>query len=177
MLLASTDKAGVGTNVQTRAVALHHVNPPHKPAEFEQRDGRVERPGNLMIKLDQPVEILRYLSERSFDSFMYQALERKQRPINMMMSGHKVGRVLEEIDDLGVSFAQAKAVVSGNPLLLDLAQANTDLTRLRNLADGHRQAQARLRRKVEVLGQRITQQEAHRRPPPGSRRRRRRRPR
>ncbi|MCU4750307.1 UvrD-helicase domain-containing protein [Streptomyces sp. G-5] len=159
VLLASTEKAGVGTNVQTLAVALHHVDPPHKPAEIEQRDGRIWRPGNKMIKLDKPVQILRYLSEKSFDSYMYQALERKQRPINMVMSGRKVGRVMEEVDDLGISFSEAKAAITGNTLLLDLAQANADLTKLRNLADGHKQAQSRLRRKVQVLGERIAETE------------------
>ncbi|MFE0453052.1 DEAD/DEAH box helicase family protein [Streptomyces sp. NPDC058914] len=160
VLFASTEKAGVGTNVQTRAVALHHADPPHKPAEWEQREGRVDRPGNLIIKAGMPAEYYRYIAEHSFDSFMFQQLERKQRPIVQIMSGRKVGRVLEEIDPVGASFAQAKAVATGNPLLLELAEATAELTKLHNLADGHRQAQARMRRKVEVLEDTIRDGEA-----------------
>ncbi|MET9399296.1 hypothetical protein [Kitasatospora sp. NPDC002965] len=151
VLLASTDKAGVGTNVQTRGVALHHADPPHRPADWEQREGRFDRPGNLMIDIGRPVKFFRYISENSFDSYMFQGLERKQRPVTQIMSGRKVGRVIEEIDPVGAGFAEAKAIASGNPLLLELAEATGKLTQLHARADGHRQAQSRMRRRVEVL--------------------------
>ncbi|TLQ38938.1 hypothetical protein [Streptomyces marianii] len=159
VLFASTEKAGVGTNVQTRGVALHHADPPHKPAEWEQREGRLDRPGNGLIDLGMEVEFYRYLAKNSFDSFMFQQLERKQRPIVQIMSGRKVGRVIQEIDPVGAGFGQAKAIVAGNPLLLELADVNGELQVLLNAADGHRQAQSRMRRKVEVLADQISQAE------------------
>ncbi|MFB6840233.1 hypothetical protein [Streptomyces sp. NPDC056361] len=159
VLFASTEKAGVGTNVQTRGVALHHADPPHKPAEWEQREGRLDRPGNGLIDLDMEVEFYRYLAKNSFDSFMFQQLERKQRPIVQILSGQKVGRVIQEIDPVGAGFGQAKAIVAGNPLLLEMAEVNGQLGVLLNAADGHRQAQSRMKRKVEVLDEQIVKAE------------------
>ncbi|GAA3312181.1 hypothetical protein GCM10020295_83340 [Streptomyces cinereospinus] len=155
VLFMSSEKGGTGVNVQTRAVALHHADPPHKPAEWEQREGRAWRPGNLLIKINRPVQFLRYIALNSFDSYMFQQLERKQRPIVQIMSGRKVGRVIQEIDPVGAGFGQAKAVATGNPMLLELADVNGELTMLLNEADGHRQAQARMKRKVEVLSDQI----------------------
>ena len=81
MLLGSTDKLGVGTNIQTRCVALHHVDAPWRPADVEQREGRALRPGNL----NPAVDLYRYVTEKSFDSFMWQALERKARFIGQVL--------------------------------------------------------------------------------------------
>ncbi|MEV6147036.1 DEAD/DEAH box helicase family protein [Streptomyces sp. NPDC051992] len=159
VLFMSSEKGGTGVNVQTRGVALHHADPPHKPAEWEQREGRLDRPGNLLIDLDMEVEFLRYIALNSFDSYMFQQLERKQRPIVQIMSGRKVGRVIQEIDPVGAGFGQAKAVATGNPMLLELADVNGELTMLLNEADGHRQSQARMRRKVDVLGDQISDAE------------------
>ncbi|WP_406707173.1 hypothetical protein OH749_31285 (plasmid) [Streptomyces albidoflavus] len=159
VLFMSSEKGGTGVNVQTRGVALHHADPPHKPAEWEQREGRLHRPGNRLIDLDRPVEFLRYVALNSFDSYMFQQLERKQRPIVQIMSGRKVGRVIQEIDPVGASFAQAKAVATGNPMLLELADVNGQLTVLLNEADGHRQSQARMQRKTEVLADAIREAE------------------
>lgn len=155
VLFMSSEKGGTGVNVQPLAVALHHADPPHKPAEWEQREGRVDRPGNLLIKLDLPAEFYRYIALNSFDSYMFQQLERKQRPIVQIMSGRKVGRVIQEIDPVGAGFGQAKAIATGNPLLMELADANGELTVLLNAADGHRQSQSRMRRKAEVLSDQI----------------------
>ena len=159
VLFMSSEKGGTGVNVQTRGVALHHADPPHKPAEWEQREGRLWRPGNGLIALDMEVEFYRYLALNSFDSYMFQQLERKQRPIVQIMSGRKVGRVIQEIDPVGAGFGQAKAIVAGNPLLMKLADVNGELTVLLNEADGHRQAQSRMRRKVEVLSEQIQEAE------------------
>ncbi|MFE7446243.1 hypothetical protein ACFU7X_37995 [Streptomyces chartreusis] len=159
VLFMSSEKGGTGVNVQTRGVALHHADPPHKPAEWEQREGRLWRPGNGLIDLDMEVEFFRYLALNSFDSYMFQQLERKQRPIVQIMSGRKVGRVIQEIDPVGASFGQAKAIVAGNPMLMELADVNGELTVLLNEADGHRQAQSRMKRKVEVLSESIAEAE------------------
>ncbi|MFD5565537.1 hypothetical protein [Kitasatospora griseola] len=159
VLFMSSEKGATGVNVQTRGVALHHADPPHKPAEWEQREGRFWRPGNGLIGLGMKVQFFRYLAKNSFDSYMFQQLERKQRPIVQIMSGRKVGRVIQEIDPVGAGFGQAKAIVAGNPLLMELADVNGELTVLLNEADGHRQAQGRLRRKVEVLAAQIREAE------------------
>ncbi|MFF9892985.1 hypothetical protein ACF1G1_26095 [Streptomyces albidoflavus] len=159
VLFMSSEKGGTGVNVQTRGVALHHADPPHKPAEWEQREGRLHRPGNRLIDLDMEVEFLRYIALNSFDSYMFQQLERKQRPIVQIMSGRKVGRVIQEIDPVGAGFGQAKAIATGNPMLMELADVNGELTMLLNEADGHRQAQARMKRKTEVLTDEIREAE------------------
>ncbi|WP_030200641.1 hypothetical protein [Streptomyces sp. NRRL S-87] len=159
VLFMSSQKGGTGVNVQPRGVALHHVDPPHRPDEWEQREGRLDRPGNKMIKLGKPVQFLRYLALNSFDSYMFQQLERKQRPIVQILSGRRVGRVIEEIDAVGAGFGAAKAIVAGNPLLMELADVNGQLQVLLNAADGHRQAQRRMHSKVEILDQEIGQAE------------------
>ncbi|MER7761324.1 hypothetical protein [Streptomyces sp. NPDC097619] len=159
VLFMSSQKGGTGVNVQPRGVALHHVDPPHRPDEWEQREGRLDRPGNKMIKLGKPVTFLRYLALHSFDSYMFQQLERKQKPVVQILSGHRVGRVIEEIDAVGAGFGAAKAIVAGNPLLMELADVNGQLQVLLNAADGHRQAQRRMQSKVEILGQEISQAE------------------
>ncbi|THA65353.1 hypothetical protein E6R60_33075 [Streptomyces sp. A0642] len=155
VLFSSSTKGATGVNVQTRGVALHHADPPHRPDEWAQREGRLHRPGNKLIDIDMEVEFYRYIALNSFDSYMFQQLERKQRPIVQIMSGQKVGRVIQEIDPVGAGFGMAKAIAAGNPLLMDLANVNGELTVLLNEADGHRQAQARMKRKVEVLSETI----------------------
>jgi N12 class adenine-specific DNA methylase len=140
VLLGSTDKLGVGTNIQTRCVALHHVDAPWRPADVEQREGRALRPGNLCPQ----VGVFRYVSEKSFDSFMWQALERKARFIGQVMSGRLAGRDVDDIGDATLSFAEVKAIATGNPLLLDMAEASATVTRLRQLAAGHSRGVRRL---------------------------------
>ena len=152
VLLGSTDKLGVGTNIQTRCVALHHVDAPWRPADVEQREGRALRPGNL----NPTVEIFRYVTERSFDSFLWQALERKSRFIGQVLSGRPTGRDVDDLGDATLSYAEVKALATGNPLLLELAEANSQVTRLRQLAAGHTRAGRRLADSVRAWEQQIT---------------------
>jgi N12 class adenine-specific DNA methylase len=133
VLLGSTDKLGVGTNIQTRCVALHHVDAPWRPADVEQREGRALRPGNL----NPAVDLYRYISEGSFDSYMWQTLERKARFIGQVLGGRTSGRDVDDIGDATLSYAEVKALATGNPLLLDLAEANAEVARLRSLSTGH----------------------------------------
>ncbi|HLH57811.1 MAG TPA: helicase-related protein, partial [Streptosporangiaceae bacterium] len=140
VLLGSTDKLGVGTNIQTRCVALHHVDAPWRPADVEQREGRALRPGNLNAWVD----IYRYVSEKSFDSYMWQTLERKARFIGQVLGGHPAGRDVDDIGDATLSYAEVKALATGNPLLMDLAAANAEVTRFRHLATAHVRATRRL---------------------------------
>jgi len=152
VLLGSTDKLGVGTNIQTRCVALHHVDAPWRPADVEQREGRALRPGNL----SPSVEIYRYVSEKSFDSFMWQTLERKARFIGQVLSGRPAGRDVDDIGDSTLSYAEVKALATGNPLLLELAEANAQVTRLRHLATAHTRATRRLAGSVTTWQQQIS---------------------
>jgi len=151
VLLGSTDKLGVGTNIQTRCVALHHVDAPWRPADVEQREGRALRPGNL----NPSVEVFRYVSEKSFDSFFWQVLERKARFIGQVLGGRPAGRDVDDIGDATLSYAEVKALATGNPLLLELAEANAQVTRLRQLATAHTRATRRLAGSVTAWQQQI----------------------
>ena len=152
VLLGSTDKLGVGTNIQTRCVALHHVDAPWRPADVEQREGRALRPGNL----NSWVDIFRYVSEKSFDSFMWQTLERKARFIGQVLGGRPAGRDVDDIGDSTLSYAEVKALATGNPLLLELAEANAEVLRLRHLSTAHVRATRRLSGSIAGWEQQIT---------------------
>lgn len=133
VLIGSTTKMGVGTNVQARVTMLHHVDVPWRPADVEQRDGRGMRQGNQNPELG----IVRYVVERSFDSYMWQTIERKARFISQIMRGRLDVREIEDIGDTAMSAAEAKALSSGNPLLLEKANADNDLSRLQRLERAH----------------------------------------
>ena len=126
VLIGSTQKMGTGTNVQKRLVALHHADAPWKPAEVEQRDGRILRQGND----NEEVAIFRYVTEGSFDAYMWQALETKARFISQVMTGENGARRAEDIGGQELSYAEVKAIASGNPAVLTLAEADAELQRL-----------------------------------------------
>jgi N12 class adenine-specific DNA methylase len=151
VLLGSTDKMGVGVNVQRRAIALHHVDAPWRPDQVEQRDGRIWRPGNL----NQAIDIYRYVTEGSFDAFMWQALERKERGLRPLLSGQFHVRSIEDIGEVALDYAQIKAVSTGNPLLLEANQAAIDVKRLTKLASAHHRAQRRLNGDIAIIQQKI----------------------
>ena len=109
-------------NVQMRLVALHHLDAPWKPAEVEQRDGRILRQGNE----NEEVAIYRYVTEGSFDAYMWQALETKARFIAQVMTGANAARRAEDIGSQELSFAEVKAIASGNPAVLTLAEADAE---------------------------------------------------
>jgi N12 class adenine-specific DNA methylase len=129
VLIGSTGKMGVGTNVQARAVALHHMDCPWRPADISQREGRIMRQGNQ----NSEVDIIRYVTERSFDAYMWQAVERKARFITQVMRGRLDVREVEEIDPSALSAAEAKAIASGNPLVLEHSTAQSEVARLQRL--------------------------------------------
>jgi N12 class adenine-specific DNA methylase len=129
VLIGSTEKMGIGTNIQARAIALHHLDCPWRPADIEQRDGRIRRQGNQNAE----VHILRYVVERSFDGYSWQTVERKARFIAQVTRGRLDVRAIEDLGDSTLSFAEVKALASGDPLILDLARAQNDLTRLQRL--------------------------------------------
>ncbi|RIJ78008.1 helicase [Nakamurella silvestris] len=133
VLLGSTGKMGVGTNVQARAVALHHVDCPWRPADLQQRDGRILRQGNQ----NPEVQIVRYTVERSFDSYSWQTVERKAKFIAQILRGKIDVREMEDIGDAAMGMAETKAITSGDPLILEKANAETDVARLERLARAH----------------------------------------
>jgi hypothetical protein len=147
VLLGSTQKMGTGVNVQKRLVALHHLDAPWKPAEVEQRDGRILRQGNE----NPEVAIYRYVTEGSFDAFMWQALETKARFISQVMTGETAIRRAEDVGGQELSYAEVKAIASGNPAVLTLAEADAELQRLSVLKRNHADEQFLARRKLRDL--------------------------
>lgn len=139
VIIGSTAKMGVGTNIQHRAVALHHLDCPWRPADVEQREGRILRQGNHHTE----VQILRYVSEGSFDAFMWQGVARKAAFIDQIMHATLGARTAEDLDSDGEQFdyATVTAVASGNPLLLQRAEAAADLDKLARLAAAHERNQ------------------------------------
>src|SRR6202789_3317880 len=133
VLIGSTQKMGTGTNVQKRLIALHHLDAPWKPAEVEQRDGRILRQGNE----NDDVAIYRYVTEGSFDAYMWQALETKARFIGQVITGENAARRAEDIGGQELSYAEVKAIASGNPVVLTLAEADAELQRLTLLKKNH----------------------------------------
>jgi N12 class adenine-specific DNA methylase len=159
VLIGSTGKMGVGTNVQDRAVALHHLDCPWRPADLAQRDGRALRRGNQYPEIG----IYRYVTEGSFDGYSWQTVARKAAFIAQLMRGRLDVREIEDIGDSALSFNEISALAAGNPLLLEKAKADAELTRLERLDRAHIQSRTRLRYSIEQnqraivrLGEEIT---------------------
>src|ERR1700689_231708 len=138
---------GTGTNVQKRLVALHHLDAPWKPAEVEQREGRILRQGNE----NEEVAIYRYVTTGSFDSYMWQALETKAKFIGQVITAENTARRAEDIGGQELSYAEVKAIASGNPAVLTLAEADAELQRLHLLKKNHLDDQYAARRSVRDL--------------------------
>jgi N12 class adenine-specific DNA methylase len=147
VLLGSTQKMGTGTNVQKRLVALHHLDAPWKPAEVEQREGRILRQGNE----NEEVAIYRYVTEGSFDAYMWQALETKAKFIAQVMTGDNALRSAQDVGGEALSYAEVKAIASGNPAVLTLAEADAELQRLSVLKKNHADEQYLARRSLRQL--------------------------
>jgi len=141
VLFGSTQKMGSGTNVQERLVALHHLDAPWRPADVEQREGRILRQGNR----NASVQIYRYVTEGSFDAYMWQTLETKAKFIAQVMSGDMTVRRLEDMDSAALTYAEVKAIASGNPLVIEKAQVDAELIRLNRLRSAHAEEQYRIR--------------------------------
>lgn len=129
VLPGSTGKMGVGTNVQTLLAAVHHLDAPWRPCDVEQRDGRILRQGNQC----EEVEIFRYVTEGSFDSYMWQTLETKARFIAQVMRGDKGLRSVEDVELATLSYAEVKALASGNPLVIEKAGVDAEVAKLSTL--------------------------------------------
>lgn len=159
VLVGSTEKMGTGANMQARAAALHHLTAPWRPADLAQRDGRIIRQGNQNAE----VGIYRYVTEGSFDTYMWQTLERKAAFINQIMNGKLQGREVDDADisDEEASYAQVKAIASGNPYLIEEARLKNEVAKFQTRSDAH-EAQQRylstqgpqLDRQIDVLTRR-----------------------
>ena len=135
-----------------RAIALHHLDCPWRPADVAQREGRILRQGNHNTE----VQILRYVTERSFDGYMWQTVERKARFIAEVMRGRLDVREIEDIGDAALSYNEVKALATGNPLLMEKAEADAELTRLERAERAHHRNHEALQHKVAQADQRIT---------------------
>jgi hypothetical protein len=147
VLFGSTQKMGAGTNVQERLIAEHHLDPPWRPADVEQRDGRILRQGNQ----NSVVQIYRYVTEGSFDAYMWQTLETKAKFIHQVMTGDTHIRHIEDVDSRALTYAEIKAIASGNPLVIEKASVDAEITRLTRLRSQHAETQYRIRSDVRHL--------------------------
>jgi hypothetical protein len=143
----STTKIGLGTNVQKRLVALHHLDAPWKLAEVEQREGRILRQGNQ----NEEVAIYRYVTEGRFDPYMWQALETKAKFIAQVMTGENAVRSAQDIGGEALPYAEVKAIASGNPAVLTLAEADAEQQRLSLLKKQHADEHFLARRNFRLL--------------------------
>lgn len=140
VLIGSTQKMGVGTNIQNRAVHLVDMDAPWRPADVSQRHGRIIRQGNQ----NPEVEISQVVTKGSFDTFMWQTLERKSKFIDQIMRGKLDVREIEDVGENTLSFAEVKAISSGNPLILEKSKADQELSRLERLSRAWNRNQASL---------------------------------
>lgn len=133
VLLGSTGKMGVGLNAQVKAVAIHHLDAPWRPGDIEQRDGRVFRQRNQNASAYKFV----YVTKGSFDSRLWDILERKQKFINQVMNGNDVGNEIEDTGEVTLSAAEVKAVASGNPLIAEQVALEKEISKLESLLQAH----------------------------------------
>ncbi|HCC34792.1 MAG TPA: helicase [Ruminococcaceae bacterium] len=133
VLMGSTQKMGAGTNVQDRLIALHDADCPWRPSDLAQRLGRIVRQGNK----NPEVEIFRYVTESTFDSYLYQLVENKQKFIAQIMTSKTPVRVAEDVDETALSYAEIKALATGNPLIIEKCQLEMDVNKLKLLHASH----------------------------------------
>jgi N12 class adenine-specific DNA methylase len=158
ILFGSTQKMGTGANVQERLMALHHLDAPWRPADVEQREGRILRQGNT----NPEVQVFRYVTEQSFDAYMWQTLETKARFIGQVMTGESDLRRIEDIDGAALTYAEVKAIASGNPLVIEKARVDAELTRLCRLRCEHEETRFKLRSRIRHLTEEIPVMERRR---------------
>ena len=133
VLIGSTQKMGAGTNVQTKLAALHHLDCPWRPSDLQQREGRIIRQGNE----NKEVDIYTYVTENTFDSYLYQLVESKQKFIGQIMTSKSPVRSAEDIDETALSYAEIKALCAGNPHIKEKMDLDIDVSRLKLLKANH----------------------------------------
>ena len=133
VLLGSTQRMGAGTNCQQKLVALHHLDCPWRPSDLQQREGRIIRQGNE----NAAVDIYSYVTEGTFDAYLYQLVERKQKFIAQIMTSKSPVRSAEDVDEQALSYAEIKALASGNPLIKEKMDLDIEVTKLKLLKSSH----------------------------------------
>ena len=133
VLLGSTQRMGAGTNCQQKLVALHHLDCPWRPSDLQQREGRIIRQGNENAEVD----IYSYVTEGTFDAYLYQLVERKQKFIAQIMTSKSPVRSAEDVDEQALSYAEIKALASGNPLIKEKMDLDIAVTKLKLLKSSH----------------------------------------
>jgi N12 class adenine-specific DNA methylase len=151
VLLGSTEKMGAGTNVQKRLKALHHLDAPWRPRDIEQREGRILRQGNGNAQVD----IYRYVTEGSFDAYMWQTLETKARFIQQVMNGSTTVRSAEDLEGGALTYAEIKAIASGNPAVMEKVRVDTEIRKLDQLRSAHINQQHTIRWEIRNLPEQI----------------------
>ncbi len=144
VLLGSTAKMGAGTNVQSRLVAVHHLDVGWKPSDMTQRNGRIIRQGNM----NKEVKVFNYVMEGTFDSYLYQTLENKQRFISQIMTSKSPVRSCEDVDEQALSYAEIKALCAGNPLIKEKMDLDVQVAKLKVLKADHQSQKFRLQDKL-----------------------------
>ena len=144
ILMGSTQKMGAGTNVQDRLIALHHLDVGWRPSDMTQRNGRIIRQGNR----NKQVQVYQYVTEGTFDAYLYQTLENKQKFISQIMTSKSPVRSCEDVDEQALSYAEIKALCAGNPLIKEKMDLDIEVARLRVLKADHQSQQYRLEDKL-----------------------------
>ena len=140
ILFGSTQKLGAGTNVQDRLIALHDLDAPWRPGDFEQRAGRIVRQGNM----NPDVHIYRYVTEKSFDSYLWQTIENKQRFISQIMSSKSPVRACDDVDETALSYAEIKALCAGDPRIKEKMDLDIEVAKLRLMKADYQSNQFKL---------------------------------
>ena len=140
VLLGSTAKMGAGTNVQDRLVALHDLDCPWRPGDLAQRKGRIERQGNQ----NETVHVFRYVTEGTFDAYLWQTVENKQKFISQIMTSKSPVRSCDDVDETALSFAEIKALCAGDPRIKERMDLDVDVARLKLMKADHQSKQYRL---------------------------------
>ncbi|HEN5975410.1 TPA: DEAD/DEAH box helicase family protein [Streptococcus agalactiae] len=144
ILMGSTQKMGAGTNVQNKLIAMHDLDVPWRPADLEQRAGRIVRQGNE----NEKVNIYRYVTENTFDSYLWQTIENKQKFISQIMTSKTPVRVAEDVDESSLNYAEIKALATGDPKIKEKMDLDNEVTKLKMLEANYKSNRYRLEDKV-----------------------------
>ena len=151
VLIGSTETMGAGTNAQRRLAAMHHLDAPWRPRDVEQREGRILRHGNM----NEEVGVFRYLTEGSFDVYNWQLLERKARFIAQVMNRDLAARSVEDVDAQALSYAEMKALATGNPAIIEQVAVDSELRKLESLERSHKQRTFSMQSKIGKIPEQI----------------------
>lgn len=147
ILIGSTSKCGAGTNIQDKLLTLHHLDCPYRPSDIEQREGRILRQGNT----NEMVYIHRYVTTRSFDAYLWNIVETKQKFISQVMKGNTISRSVADLDEVGIGFAEAQAIASGDPRIKEKIELDTEVTRLLMLKNEYQNEYFRMSDKLNII--------------------------